>query len=58
MKEYHLMLGKDLQDLKEDFIKASTYAMATEGKVRDSFLKMRRLLEETIKVIEKELENY
>lgn len=53
-----IQLEQDYQDTYGDYIKVSEMILNCTGKERQALLKLREILKNTIKVMEKKLENY
>jgi len=57
-REAIIQLEQDYQDTYGDFIQVSEMVLGAKGKERQALIKLRTLLKNTIKEMERELEKY
>jgi len=57
-RELIIQIEQDYHDTYADFIQVSEMVLAVKGKERQALLKLRTLLKETIKEMEKELNKW
>jgi hypothetical protein len=57
MRAYQIQLEQDYQDTYGDFIQVSEMVLKARGDERQALLNLRKILKNTIKVMERELEH-
>jgi hypothetical protein len=57
MRAYQIQLEQDYQDTYGDFIQVSEMILKARGDERQALLTLRKILKNTIKVMERELEH-
>ena len=58
MRDYQTQLESDYQDTCGDYVQVSEMVLRAKGDERQALLVLRNILKGTIKVMEKEMENF